>query len=71
MFKDPGPINKQLKLFWMAVGEDDTLTGPGDRALSEALKAAGITHQFKLTPGRHEWSVWRQYLNEVTPLLFQ
>lgn len=71
IFKDPSGINKQFKLFWMAVGQDDTLTGPGDRALTEALKAANINHQFKLTPGRHEWNVWRNYLNEVAPLLFK
>ena len=33
IFKDPAAINKQFKLFWMAVGDNDTLTGPGDRAL--------------------------------------
>lgn len=71
IFKDPSAINRQFKLFWMAVGEDDTLTGPGDRKLNEAFKAAGINHEFKLTPGRHEWNVWRNYLNEVAPLLFR
>src|SRR5690606_36010464 len=71
IFKDPSRINNQFKLFWMAVGEDDNLTGPGDRKLSEAFKAAGINHQFLLTPGRHEWTVWRHYLNDVTPLLFK
>ena len=71
IFKDPSAINKQFKMFWMAVGKDDTLTGPGDRALDEALTKAGITHSFKLTEGRHEWTVWRNHLNEVAPLLFR
>jgi enterochelin esterase family protein len=71
IFKDPSGINKQFKLFWMAVGENDTLTGPGDRALAEAFTKANIKHAFKLTPGRHEWNVWRNYLNEVAPLLFK
>lgn len=71
IFKDPSGINSQFKLFWMAVGEDDTLTGPGDRKLAEAFKAAGINHQFLLTPGRHEWTVWRHHLNDVAPLLFR
>jgi enterochelin esterase family protein len=70
-FKDPSALNKQFKLFWMAVGKDDTLTGPGDRDLAKAFDQAGIKHQFKLTEGRHEWTVWRHYLNEVTPLLFK
>lgn len=71
IFKDPSAINKQFKMFWMAVGKDDTLTGPGDRALDEALTRAGIKHSFKLTDGRHEWTVWRNHLNEVAPLLFR
>jgi enterochelin esterase family protein len=71
VFKDPSVVNKQFKLFWMAVGKDDTLTGPGDRELTKAFEQAGIRHQFKLTEGRHEWTVWRHYLNEVTPLLFK
>jgi enterochelin esterase-like enzyme len=70
-FKDPSVLNKQFKLFWMAVGKDDTLTGPGDRELTKALEQAGIKHQFKLTDGRHEWTVWRNHLNEVAPLLFK
>ena len=70
-FKDPSVLNKQFKLFWMAVGKDDTLTGPGDRELTKAFEQAGIRHQFKLTEGRHEWTVWRNHLNEVAPLLFK
>jgi enterochelin esterase-like enzyme len=71
VFKDPSVVNKQFKLFWMAVGKDDTLTGPGDRELTKAFEEAGIRHQFKLTDGRHEWTVWRHHLNEVAPLLFK
>ena len=69
--KDPAVANKQFKMFWMAVGKDDTLVGAGDKAFDELLTAKGIKHSFKLTEGRHEWTVWRQYLNEVAPLLFR
>jgi enterochelin esterase family protein len=71
VFGNPAIANKQFKLFWVGVGKDDMLTGPGDKAFSETLTKAGITHTFKLTDGRHEWTVWRQYLNEVAPLLFR
>ncbi len=63
--------NKRFKLFWIGVGKDDTLTGPGDHAFEKVLTARGITHTFKLTEGRHEWTVWRHHLNEVAPLLFR
>jgi enterochelin esterase-like enzyme len=68
---DPSIANKQFKLFWVGVGKDDGLTGPGDRAFSEALTKHGIKHTFSLTEGRHEWTVWRHYLRDVVPLLFR
>lgn len=71
IFKDPSAINKQFKVFWMGVGKDDTLTGPGDRALNEAFTKANIKHTWKLTEGRHEWTVWRNHLNEIVPLMFR
>jgi enterochelin esterase-like enzyme len=69
--KQPQTLNKQFKLFWLGVGKDDTLTGPGDKDFEAALKAAGVTHTFVLSEGRHEWTVWRHYLDDVAPLLFR
>lgn len=70
-FKNPAAINKQMKLLWMGIGKDDTLTGAGAKALDAALTAKGIKHTFVLGEGRHEWVVWRHHLNEVAPLLFR
>jgi enterochelin esterase-like enzyme len=70
-FSDVGALNKQFKLLWLGVGKDDTLTGPGDKALHEAFTRLGVTHTFELTDGRHEWTVWRHHLNELAPLLFR
>jgi enterochelin esterase-like enzyme len=64
-------VNKQFKVFWIGVGKDDALTGPGDRAFAETMTKLGIKHAFNLTEGRHEWTVWRRYLNDVAPLLFK
>jgi enterochelin esterase family protein len=70
-FANPASLNRQFKLLWLGVGRDDTLTGPGDRALDQTLTRRGVTHTFALTEGRHEWTVWRHYLNTVAPLLFR
>jgi enterochelin esterase family protein len=67
----PDILNQQFKLFWVGVGKDDALTGPGDKAFSEALHALGVKHEFVLTEGRHEWTVWRHYLNDLAPKLFR
>ena len=71
LMKNPETLNKQFKLFWVGVGKDDTLTGPGDHAFVDALKKNGVKHTFVESEGRHEWSVWRHYLNDVAPLLFK
>jgi enterochelin esterase-like enzyme len=71
VFGNPSGVNKQFKLFWIGVGKDDTLVGPGDRAFDAILTKAGIHHTFKVGDGRHEWTVWRHQLNDVAPLLFK
>jgi enterochelin esterase-like enzyme len=71
VLKNPEAINKQFKLFWIGVGKDDTLTGPGDRAFVATLKEHGIKHTFVESDGGHEWTVWRHYLRDVAPLLFR
>ena len=59
-----------LKLLWIACGKDDRLI-EGARQLSAALKAKNIPHEFKETPGNHSWPVWRRYLGDFMPLLFE
>jgi enterochelin esterase family protein len=70
-FKNAAAINKQFKLFWIAIGKDDALVGGGSKALTDALTKAGITHTYLVTEGRHEWTVWRHHLREFVPLLFK
>ena len=68
---DPAAVNKAFKLLWVGVGKDDMLTGPGDRAFEAMLTKNSITHTYRLIEGRHEWTVWRQNLNEIAGLLFK
>jgi enterochelin esterase-like enzyme len=60
---------KQMKLIWVAAGDGDFALD-GAKALDAALTAHGITHTFKITPGRHEWRLWRPHLYEFAQLLF-
>jgi len=71
LLKNPAVVNKQFKMFWIGVGKDDTLTGPGDRAFAKTLQGYGVRHTYVETEGRHEWTVWRQYLRDIVPLLFR
>jgi enterochelin esterase family protein len=70
-FADPAAVNRQFKLLWVGVGKDDALATGGSRVLDEVLTRRNIRHVYRVTGGRHEWSVWRHHLHEVAPLLFR
>lgn len=67
---DPAKTNSSLRLLWIAVGKDDFLI-QRDEAFVATLKERGINHQWLVTEGNHSWPVWRRYLAEFAPLLFQ
>ena len=63
--------NKNLKLFWIDVGEKDSLVGESAHNLDELLTAKGIKHEFHVTEGGHTWINWRHYLNDYAQLIFR
>lgn len=67
---DDAKLKKGLKLFWFGTGKDDFLVET-TRKTVEMLKK----HQFDViydeTEGAHTWIVWRQYLHDFAPKLFQ
>jgi enterochelin esterase family protein len=67
---DPAATNAKLRLLWIACGKEDRLAEHATK-LSELLKAKEIRHELKITEGNHSWPVWRRYLGEFLPLLFQ
>ncbi len=67
---DPQATNGKLRLLWFACGKDDRLI-ENNRRLAELLQKHGIRHEFHATAGNHSWPVWRRYLAEFVPLLFQ
>lgn len=34
---DAVEVNRRFRMFWVGVGKDDTLTGPGDRDFEQVL----------------------------------
>jgi len=62
--------NDQLRLFWMACGTEDRLI-EGNRKFVEWLKSKNVQHKWVETPGAHTWMVWRRYLADFVPQLFQ
>lgn len=65
----PEAINATLKLLWLGCGKRDFLFEANQRLLAR-LTTDKIKHVARLTDGAHEWRVWRRYLSEILPLLF-
>jgi len=63
-------LNAQLRLLWIACGRQDGLIGL-NRKLVEWLKAKGVQCTWTETPGGHSFTLWRRYLADLAPLLFQ
>lgn len=70
LLKDAKGTNGKLKLLWIGCGRSDFLIERNNK-LDEILKANNITHTYRVTDGAHTYTVWRQYLGELAPLLFR
>ncbi len=62
--------NGRLRLLWIACGEQDGLLS-ANQQLVDWLKSKGVRHTWVPTPGQHSFRVWRKYLAQFAPLLFQ
>jgi enterochelin esterase-like enzyme len=60
----------RISLLWIGCGKDDGLFAP-NKKLEEWLTSQNVRHTWVESPGAHSWRVWRRYLAEFTPLLFQ
>ena len=70
-FPNLGTANDQLKLLWIACGEDDFLLDR-NRAFTKALDQLNVKHIYLETAGAHNWSVWRDdYLPKFLQLIFK
>lgn len=70
IFADPAASKAKLKLLWIGCGKDDFLRGRNEEFIA-TLKEKGVPHEWQLTDGDHSWPVWRRYLVEFAPMLFQ
>ena len=67
---DAAAVNRQLRLLWIGIGTGDSLHD-GVKASHENLEKAGIRHVWVESEGAHTWTVWRKYLADFAPRLFQ
>lgn len=67
---DPKASAAKLKLLWFACGKEDFLLKE-NQALHKLLDDQGVAHEWHETEGGHKWGVWRRYLADLAPRLFQ
>ncbi len=67
---DNAELKKGLRRVWFATGREDFLLRTS-QATVEMLKNHGFDVVYRETEGAHTWIVWRQYLAEFAPQLFQ
>ncbi len=70
IYENPERTNKDLKLFWISVGNEDFLY-KSTMEFIDFLKSKNITHKTLITPGGHTWMNVKNYVNETAQLLFQ
>lgn len=66
----PDATNKQLKLLWVGVGNEDFLY-KGTVEFLEYLKSKKINHKELISSGGHTWMNVKAYVAESAPLLFK
>ncbi len=66
----PEATNAKLKLLWVGCGKDDFLLKRNEEFIA-LLTEKNLQHEWHLTDGNHSWPVWRIYLGEFLPRLFQ
>jgi enterochelin esterase-like enzyme len=66
----PENTNKQFKLLWVSVGNEDFLY-KGTLEFLEYLKAKKIKHTSVISSGGHTWMNVKAYVAESAPLLFR
>ena len=69
-YSNPEQTNKQMKLFWLSVGNEDFLYKQAIDFM-DLLKDKKINTKTMVTTGGHTWMNCKLFLSEVVPLLFK
>lgn len=62
--------NNKLRLLWIGCGREDRLI-ESNKQLCAWLKSKEVRFTWEESAGSHSFLVWRRYLSEFVPLLFQ
>jgi enterochelin esterase-like enzyme len=70
VYENPAKTNKDLKLLWVSVGNEDFLYKPTVEFMA-FLKAKNVNYKSLVTQGGHTWMNVKNYVATTTQLLFK
>jgi enterochelin esterase family protein len=70
VYEKPAQTNKDLKLLWVSVGDEDFLY-KDTAEFMKFLKAKNVNFKSLVTPGGHTWMNVKTYVTETAQLLFK
>lgn len=70
IYKNAAETNKQFKLLWVSVGNEDFLYKQTAEFL-DFLKSKNVNYKSLITSGGHTWMNVKTYVSETAPLLFK
>jgi enterochelin esterase-like enzyme len=59
-----------VKYYWLGAGDAD-MAHAGTVAMAEEVKKMGFQTSYHEMPGIHYWFIWRKFLSDFAPVLFQ
>jgi enterochelin esterase-like enzyme len=71
MKENTSAINKDIKLFWVAMGGKEDIAYENCQVMLKKFDEIGIKYDYSEYPGGHTWPVWRNNLYKLAPLLFR
>jgi len=70
VYENPEKTNKELKLLWVSVGNEDFLYKPTVEFM-DFLKSKNVKYKSVVTPGGHTWMNVKNYVATTAQLLFK
>lgn len=71
LLADSKNMNAKTGVIWVGCGRQDPGHFNGSQRVAEVLEAHHINHVWHPTEGVHNYAIWRDYMVEFLPLLFQ
>jgi enterochelin esterase family protein len=59
-----------VKYYWLGAGDAD-MAHAGTVALADEVKKEGFVTSYHEMTGIHYWFIWRKFLSDFAPVLFQ